>query len=106
MKSLIRGTLKTLTAACANAGIIALGTAAASAHVSETTVTKAPSSVVWTADTTHQPAQNECQAFSLSVGRLPAAGTTVTLKAQTLTAGTVVNRDEESADGQPRWHSS
>lgn len=70
--------------------------------VSGTTVTKAPSSVVWTADATHQLGQNEYQAFSLSVGRLPAAGTTVTLKAaQTYTDGTVVNWDEESAQGQP-----
>ena len=70
--------------------------------VSGTTVTKAPSSVVWTADATHQLGQNQYQAFSLSVGRLPAAGTTVTLKAaQTYTDGTVVNWDEESVEGQP-----
>lgn len=70
--------------------------------VSGTTVTKAPSSVVWTADATHQLGQNEYQAFSLSVGKLPAAGTTVTLKAaQSYTDGTVVNWDEESAEGQP-----
>ena len=169
MKTLIRGTLKTLSAVTATAGMIALSATAASAHVSVnpddtgangythltfnvpnesptaktsklevklptdtpftsvsvkpvegwsaqvitsdlpkpvtvsgTTVTKAPSSVVWTADATHQLGQNEYQAFSLSVGRLPAAGTTVTLKAaQTLTDGTVVNWDEESAEGQP-----
>lgn len=70
--------------------------------VSGTTVTKAPSSVVWTADATHQLGQNEYQAFSLSVGKLPAAGTTVTLKAaQTYTDGTVVNWDEQSVQGQP-----
>jgi uncharacterized protein YcnI len=70
--------------------------------VSGTTVTKAPSSVVWTADATHQLGQNEYQAFSLSVGKLPAAGTTVTLKAaQTYTDGTVVNWDEDSVEGQP-----
>ena len=169
MKTSIRRTLKTLTAATATAGMIALGATAASAHVtvnpddtgangythltfnvpnesptaktsklevklptdtpftsvsvkpvegwsaqvitsdlpkpvtvSGTTVTKAPSSVVWTADATHQLGQNEYQAFSLSVGKLPAAGTTVTLKAaQTYTDGTVVNWDEESAEGQP-----
>jgi uncharacterized protein YcnI len=68
--------------------------------VSGTTVTTAATSVVWTADTAHQLGKNEYQAFSLSVGRLPAAGTTVTLKAvQTLTDGTVVNWDEESAEG-------
>ena len=43
------------------------------------TVTKAPSSVVWTADAAHQIGPNEYQSFSLSVGVLPDAGTTVTL---------------------------
>ena len=169
MKTSVRRTLKTLTAATATAGMIALGATAASAHVtvnpddtgangythltfnvpnesptaktsklevklptdtpftsvsvkpvegwsaqvitsdlpkpvtvSGTTVTKAPSSVVWTADAAHQLGQNEYQAFSLSVGKLPAAGTTVALKAaQTYTDGTFVNWDEESAEGQP-----
>lgn len=169
MNTPIRGTLQTIAAASAAAGIIVMGATAASAHVSVnpddtgangythltfnvpnesktaktsklevklptdtpftsvsvkpvegwsaqvitgdlpkpvtvsgTTVTKAPTSVVWTADATHQLGKNEYQAFSLSVGRLPAAGTTVTLKAaQTLTDGTVVNWDEESAEGQP-----
>jgi uncharacterized protein YcnI len=71
--------------------------------VSGTTVTKVPSSVVWTADATHQIGQNQYQAFPLSVGKLSAAGTTVTLKAaQTYTDGTVVNWDEQSAEGQPK----
>ncbi|MDQ0826238.1 uncharacterized protein YcnI [Arthrobacter sp. B2I5] len=70
--------------------------------VAGATVTKAPTSVVWTADEAHQLGQNQYQAFSLSVGRLPAAGTTVTLKAaQTYTDGTVVNWDEATAEGQP-----
>ena len=70
--------------------------------VAGTTVTKAPSSVIWTADTTHQLGQNQYQGFSLSVGRLPAAGTTVTLPAaQTYTDGSVVNWDEKAAEGQP-----
>ncbi|MBT2567157.1 YcnI family protein [Arthrobacter sp. ISL-85] len=70
--------------------------------VSGTTVTKAPSSVVWTADEAHQLGQNQYQSFSLSVGRLPAEGTTVTLKAaQTYTDGSVVKWDEASAAGQP-----
>jgi len=65
------------------------------------TVTKAPSSVVWTADAAHQLAQNEYQAFSLSVGVLPDAGTTVTLPtAQTYTDGTVVKWDEKTVEGQ------
>ena len=56
------------------------------------TVTKAPTSVIWTADTAHQIGQNEFQTFTLSVGRLPAAGTTVTLPAaQGYTDGTTVN---------------
>lgn len=70
--------------------------------MSGTTVTKAPTSVVWTADEAHQLGQNQYQSFSLSIGRLPAEGTKVTLKAaQTYTDGNVVNWDEESAEGQP-----
>lgn len=63
------------------------------------TVTKAPTSVIWTADTAHQIGQNEFQSFTLSVGRLPAAGTTVTLPAvQGYTDGTTVNwADTEEA---------
>lgn len=63
------------------------------------TVTKAPTSVIWTADTAHQIGQNEFQTFTISVGRLPAAGTTVTLPAaQGYTDGTTVNwADTEDA---------
>lgn len=69
--------------------------------VNGATVTKAPTSVVWTADTTHQIGQNEYQAFSISVGVLPDAGTTLTLPAaQTYTDGTVVKWDEETVEGQ------
>ena len=69
--------------------------------VAGATVTKAPSSVVWTADAAHQIGQNEYQAFSLSVGVLPDAGTTVTLPtAQTYTDGTVVKWDEKTVEGQ------
>ena len=65
------------------------------------TITKAPSSVVWTADAAHQIGQNEYQAFSLSVGVLPEEGTTVTLPAsQTYTDGTVVKWNEKAAEGQ------
>jgi uncharacterized protein YcnI len=65
------------------------------------TVTKAASSVVWTADAAHQIGQNEYQAFSLSVGVLPDAGTTVTLPtAQTYTDGSVVQWDEKTVEGQ------
>lgn len=64
------------------------------------TVTKAPTSVIWTADTAHQIGQNEFQTFTVSVGRLPAAGTTVTLPAmQGYTDGTTVNwADTEEAE--------
>ena len=65
------------------------------------TVTKAPSSVVWTADAAHQLGPNEYQAFAISVGVLPDAGTTVTLPtAQTYTDGTVVTWDEKTVEGQ------
>jgi hypothetical protein len=57
--------------------------------------------VAWTADTAHQIGPNEYQAFSLSVGVLPEAGTTVTLPtAQTYTDGTVVKWDEKTVEGQ------
>ncbi|MET3919120.1 YcnI family protein [Arthrobacter sp. UYEF20] len=69
--------------------------------VAGATITKAESSVVWTADAAHQLGQNEYQAFSLSVGVLPDAGTTVTLPtAQTYTDGTVVKWDEKTVEGQ------
>jgi hypothetical protein len=65
------------------------------------TITKAPSSVVWTADAAHQIGPDEYQAFSLSVGVLPDEGTTVTLPAaQTYTDGTVVKWNEKAAEGQ------
>lgn len=65
------------------------------------TVTKAPSQIVWTADAAHQIGQNEYQTFSLSVGKLPAAGTTVTLvAAQSYTDGSVVKWDQKTVEGQ------
>ncbi|MCI0141070.1 YcnI family protein [Arthrobacter bambusae] len=70
--------------------------------VAGTTVTKAVTSVVWTSDAAHQIGQNEYQTFSISVGILPDAGTTVTLPAtQTYTDGTVVKWDEKTVEGQP-----
>jgi len=69
--------------------------------VAGATVTKAPSSVVWTADEAHQIGPDEYQAFSLSVGVLPDEGTTVVLPAaQTYTDGTVVKWDEKTVEGQ------
>lgn len=70
--------------------------------VAGATVTKAISSVVWTADAAHQIGQDQYQTFSISVGVLPGAGTTVTLPAtQTYTDGTVVKWDEKTVEGQP-----
>lgn len=71
--------------------------------VAGATVTKAPTEVVWTAnDPAHEIGQNQYQAFSLSVGRLPEAGTKVVLPAaQTYTDGKVVNWDEKAEEGQP-----
>jgi uncharacterized protein YcnI len=69
--------------------------------VAGATVTKAPVSIVWTADAAHQIGQNEYQAFSISVRVLPEAGTTVILPAaQTYTDGTVVRWDEKTVEGQ------
>ncbi|MDQ4503942.1 YcnI family protein [Sinomonas sp. ASV322] len=71
--------------------------------VGGSTVTKAPIEVVWTAnDAAHQIGQNQYQSFSLSVGRLPAAGTKVVLAAtQTYTDGMVVEWNETAEEGQP-----
>ncbi|MEH0109672.1 YcnI family protein [Tersicoccus sp. MR15.9] len=56
-----------------------------------TTVTKAVTSVTWTADATHRLHPHEYQAFDLSVGKLPAQGTTVALPTtQTYSNGHVV----------------
>lgn len=69
-------------------------------QVNGATVTKAPSSVIWTADTAHQIGQNEFQMFTISVGRLPAAGTTIVLPAaQGYTDGTTVNWADTEAAG-------
>ncbi|WP_113719015.1 YcnI family copper-binding membrane protein [Arthrobacter dokdonensis] len=65
-------------------------------------VTKAATSVEWTADAAHELGPNQYQSFSLSLGKLPAAGTTVMLPAaQTYTDGSVVNWDQKTVDGQP-----
>jgi periplasmic copper chaperone A len=69
-------------------------------EVAGATVTKAPTSVIWTADAAHQIGKNEFQTFTLSVGRLPKAGTTLMLPAaQGYTDGTTVNwADAAEAD--------
>ena len=68
-------------------------------EVAGATVTKAPTSVIWTADAAHQIGQHQFQTFTLSVGRLPAAGTTVTLPAaQGYTDGTTVNWADAEAE--------
>jgi uncharacterized protein YcnI len=67
------------------------------------TITKAPASVVWTADETHQISQRQYQTFSISVGRLPREGTTLLLPAaQTYSDGTVVNWSEVTVAGQDK----
>jgi uncharacterized protein YcnI len=64
-------------------------------------ITKAASTVTWTADAAHQLASHEYQTFSISVGRLPEAGTTVALPAaQTYSDGTVVNWNQPETAGQ------
>jgi uncharacterized protein YcnI len=69
--------------------------------VAGATVTKAAASITWTPDAAHQIGQHEYQTFSISVGRLPAAGTTVSLPAaQTYSDGTVVNWNDPVARGQ------
>jgi uncharacterized protein YcnI len=69
-------------------------------------ITKAAATVTWTADAAHQLGQHEYQTFSISVGRLPEAGTTVALPAaQTYSDGTVVNWNQpETAGGAEPEH--
>jgi periplasmic copper chaperone A len=63
------------------------------------TVTEAATAVVWTADAEHQLGENQYQTFSISVGRLPAEGTALSLPAiQTYTDGTVVSWDDPAAE--------
>ena len=65
------------------------------------TISKAASAVTWTADEAHQLGQHEYQTFSISVGRLPAAGTTVALPAtQWYSDGAVVDWNEPAVPGQ------
>jgi uncharacterized protein YcnI len=76
---------------------------AAPLTVKGATITKAPASVVWTADEAHQISQQQYQSFSISVGRLPDAGSTVLLPAvQTYSDGTVVNWSEAAVAGQEK----
>jgi uncharacterized protein YcnI len=64
------------------------------------TLTEGPLSVVWTADPGAEISQQQYQTFSISVGRLPEAGTTVMLPAtQSYTDGEVVAWDEETVEG-------
>lgn len=65
------------------------------------TVTEGVLSVIWTADSEEdQLTADEYQIFSLSVGRLPEEGTTVTLPAiQTYSDGSVSSWDEVAEEG-------
>lgn len=65
------------------------------------TVTEGVLSVIWTADSeADQLTADEYQIFSLSVGRLPEEGTTVTLPAiQTYSDGSVSSWDEVAEEG-------
>lgn len=71
-------------------------------EVNGATLTEAPLTVIWTAvDEAHQLTSEQYQTFSLSVGTLPEAGTTVELPvAQSSADGTVRNWDEPAIDGE------
>ena len=71
-------------------------------EVDGATITEAPLSVVWTAnDEAHQLNAQQYQTFSLSVGTLPEAGTTVELPvAQSYADGTVRNWEEPAVEGE------
>ncbi|WP_394252416.1 YcnI family copper-binding membrane protein [Arthrobacter pityocampae] len=65
------------------------------------TITEAPLSVVWTAEEGAEISQQEYQTFSLSVGRLPEAGTTVLLPTtQSYTDGEVSAWTQETVEGE------
>ncbi|WP_455835149.1 YcnI family copper-binding membrane protein [Pseudarthrobacter siccitolerans] len=66
------------------------------------TITEAPLSVTWTANNAEsQLSIDQYQEFSLSVGRLPKSGTTVTLPvAQSYSDGSVRNWDDPVIEGQ------
>lgn len=66
-----------------------------------TEITEGPLSVIWTAnDEEHSLSSEEYQNFSLSVGRLPEAGTTVNLPTiQTYTDGSVASWDQPTEEG-------
>lgn len=66
-----------------------------------TTLLEAPTSVVWTAEEGNAISQEQYQTFSISVGTLPEAGTTVMLPtAQYYTDGSVRNWEEPAAEGE------
>ncbi|MHA7281952.1 YcnI family copper-binding membrane protein [Arthrobacter sp. TMS2-4] len=65
------------------------------------TLSEAPLSVVWTADAGAEISQQEYQTFSISVGRLPEAGSTVLLPAiQSYTDGEVSEWTQEAVEGE------
>ncbi|WP_104165428.1 YcnI family protein [Arthrobacter sp. SX1312] len=64
------------------------------------TLSEAPLSVVWTADAGAEISQQEYQTFSISVGRLPEAGSTVLLPTtQSYTDGEVSEWTQETVEG-------
>ena len=65
------------------------------------TLTEGPVSVVWTAEDGSEISQGEYQTFSISVGKLPEAGTVVSLPAtQHYTDGMVREWNESSVEGE------
>lgn len=71
------------------------------ATVGEGAITEAAATITWTADAEHAIDPGEFQAFTVSVGPLPAEGTTVVLPvSQGYTDGRTVAWDEPAAEGQ------
>ncbi|HEY0186824.1 MAG TPA: YcnI family protein [Cellulomonas sp.] len=76
------------------------GTLPEPVEVDGATLTQAPVRVVWTADAGSEITDGEYQEFAISVGPLPAEGTTLVLPTtQTYSDGTEVVWDEVSTDG-------
>lgn len=65
------------------------------------TITKAPRTVTWTANPGHHIKANEYQTFTIMVGPLPKAGSTITMPAdQTYSDKTVVSWSQKTQEGK------
>lgn len=70
-------------------------------QIGEGAITKAVTTITWTADAEHAIAPDEFQTFTVSAGPLPAEGTTLVMPvAQSYTDGRTVAWDEPAVEGE------